>query len=132
MPGNVAILGCGPAGLAAATAAVNLGRKVLIISNSSKPSRQYGCQYLHAPVPGYESVHHTVVGYHLNGTAEQYRAKVYGDKWEGRVSPEDFIGEHEAWDIRETYRHMWDDLGRNKNVDFKECPTILAGKIPGA
>jgi hypothetical protein len=51
------------------------------------------------------------VSYTLNGTPEQYRRKVYGDAWQGKVSPEDFVGEHQAWDIRETYRRLWDAYG---------------------
>jgi len=104
------ILGCGPAGLAAAAAAVSSGYEVVFISKTSGRSQQYGCQYLHAPIPGYEDVPSVRVRYTLEGTPEEYRHKVYGDKWEGKVSPEDFIGEHDAWDIRETYARMWADL----------------------
>lgn len=104
---HVAVLGCGPAGLTAAWAAHNLGRQVTIASKEWEPSKQYGCQYLHAPIPGFEDVPNVTVKYTLRGTSEQYRHKVYGDKWQGRVSPEDFIGEHQAWDIRETYRRMF-------------------------
>jgi hypothetical protein len=107
---KVVILGCGPAGLAAASAAVILGHRVVIISKSSAPSKLYGCQYLHAPIPGYEDVPSVRVRYELRGTAEQYRRKVYGEEWQGKVSPEDFIGEHDAWDIRETYARMWEHL----------------------
>jgi hypothetical protein len=94
------------------------------------PSTQYGCQYLHAPIPGYENVAHTTVGYHLVGTADEYRLKVYGKKWKGKVSPEDFVGEHEAWDIRETYRKLWDDLHKNRNVDFINIRAIRRGMVP--
>lgn len=110
MPYRVVILGCGPAGLAAAWAAVQSGREAAIVSNTYEPSRLYGCQYLHAPIPGFEHAPKTIVDYSLIGTPEQYRQKVYGDKWEGRVSPEDFVGAHEAWDIRYTYRKMWTHL----------------------
>lgn len=116
----VVILGCGPAGLAAAKAAVSLGYEVLIISRSIKPSPLYGCQYLHAPIPGYEDVPHVRVSYGLNGTPEQYRKKVYGEAWSGRVSPEDFIGEHDAWDIRNTYMRLWADLINGGNVKLIE------------
>jgi hypothetical protein len=126
---SVAVLGCGPSGLAAALAAVNSGHKVLIASNTTIPSTQYGCQYLHSPIPGYRDVAHATVEYHLNGTAEEYRLKVYGRKWTGRVSPEDFIGEHEAWDIRETYQEMWGDLHENARVTFIKIPKIKSGII---
>jgi len=108
--GRVVILGCGPSGLAAAHAAASSGYETIIISSTDKPSKLYGCQYLHAPVPGYEDASRVRVSYRLAGTAEQYRRKVYGAAWPGKVSPEDFAGDHDAWDIRETYERMWIDL----------------------
>jgi len=132
MPADVVILGCGPSGLAAATAVVNLDRTVLIVSNADRPSKLYGCQYLHAPIPGYETVRHTRVGYYLQGTAEQYRLKVYGENWKGKVSPEDFVGEHDAWDIRATYGYMWSYLHGlpSSKVNFVIVPSIVAGRLP--
>lgn len=106
---RILVLGCGPAGLVAANAATNLGHEVTIMSKSWEQSILYGCQYLHAPIPGYEDVAKTTVQYSLIGTPEQYRQKVYGDAWQGKVSPEDFIGEHDAWSIRETYNKLWVD-----------------------
>jgi hypothetical protein len=126
----VTVIGCGPSGLAAALAAADSGYKVLIASNTDAPSRQYGCQYLHAPIPGYEDVPHTTVDYHLCGTADQYRRKVYGDKWRGKVSPEDFVGEHDAWDIRVTYMRMWKDLHANTHIQFIKIPRIERGILP--
>jgi len=128
---DVVILGCGPSGLAAATAVVRSGLTVMLVSNTDRRSRQYGCQYLHAPVPGYEQVPHTVVNYTLRGTPEQYRYKVYGDGWMGKVSPEDFVGEHEAWDIRMTYSAMWMHLHETPGqVQFLIAPTISDGELP--
>lgn len=127
---SVAVLGCGPSGLAAALAAIRSGHEVLIASNVLAPSTQYGCQYLHAPIPGYEDVAHAQVGYHLCGTAEEYRVKVYGKKWMGRVSPEDFIGEHDAWDIRETYNRLWRDLHTFRGVRFLKVPRVKNGLMP--
>lgn len=130
MPNRVVVLGCGPTGLAAAQAAVDSGYEVLIASAKDHPSTQYGCQYLHAPIPGYEDVPHTRVGYHINGTPDEYRLKVYGSKWEGKVSPEDFVGEHDAWDIRETYARMWDHLRSLPQVYFEKIEPIRYGIIP--
>lgn len=107
---EVVILGCGPSGLVAASAAISIGHSVTMISDKLEPSKIYGCQYLHAPIPGYEDVPKTRVSYSLIGTMDQYRRKVYGDVWEGNVSPEDFIGEHDAWDLRETYSRMWERM----------------------
>ena len=64
---RVVILGCGPAGLAAAKAATDLGRETVIVSQSDLPSMLYGCQYLHAPVPGYENVPPRPSPRHLSG-----------------------------------------------------------------
>ena len=107
---RVLILGTGPAGLAAAVAARTLGCHITLVSQTQRPSTLYGCQYLHAPVPTYEDMKHTIVDYRLIGTSDQYRKKVYGDSWKGKVSPEDFVGKHDAWDIRQTYNHMWTDI----------------------
>jgi len=127
---RVTILGCGPAGLAAAAAVVSSGQEAVIVSNTREPSRQYGCQYLHAPIPGYENAPHARVGYWLIGTAEEYRQKVYGDKWQGKVSPEDFIGEHDAWDIRWTYREMWSRLIDGGLAWIHVDEPIADGRIP--
>lgn len=128
--GNVVIIGCGPAGLAAAEASIASGHRTFIASQNNEMSTQYGCQYLHAPIPGFESAPHTRVGYYLNGTPEQYRKKVYGAKWQGKVSPEDFVGEHEAWDIRETYEAMWHHLHSLANIEFVKIPVVKAGVLP--
>jgi hypothetical protein len=103
---KVAILGAGPAGLAAAHAAYLAGAWVHIFSRGEK-SRLYGCQYLHAPLPEIE-VEQRTVNYELWGTADGYREKVYGDAWNGQVSPGDLEGEHKAWDLRATYDTLWE------------------------
>ena len=126
---RVVILGCGPAGLAAAHAAVSSGCEAIIISNTDQPSTIYGCQYLHAPIPGYERASSVRVSYRLVGTAEQYRRKVYGDEWQGPVSPEDFQGDHDAWDIRETYGLLWRDLIGSMQVGLIK-KYVKQGMIP--
>jgi hypothetical protein len=103
---KVAILGAGPAGLAAAHAAYLAGAWVHIFSRGEK-SRLYGCQYLHAPLPFIE-VEQRTVKYELRGTADEYREKVYGDSWDGKVSPTDLEGEHTAWNLRAAYDQLWD------------------------
>lgn len=125
----VAVLGCGPAGLAATKAVLDSGHTAVIISNNSLPSQQYGCQYLHAPIPGYEDVPSVRVSYSLRGTPEQYRGKVYGYRWRGKVSPEDFVGEHMAWDIRETYTMLWNDIVATGAAEFITAK-VADGYIP--
>ena len=129
---RVLILGCGPSGLAAAQAALDFGADPFIISKTDRPSMLYGCQYLHEPIPGYENVPSTTVSYALIGTPDQYREKVYGDKWTGKVSPEDFVGEHNAWDIRETYSRLWADLIGSGRISLFVRGEITEGWIPTA
>lgn len=107
---RVAIFGAGPAGLASAHAAYLSGAWVHIFSRATK-SRLYGCQYLHAPLPEIYGIEQRTVKYELRGTPEEYREKVYGLAWTGKVSPNDLEGEHKAWDIRATYDGLWDLYG---------------------
>lgn len=104
---RIAILGCGPAGLMAAHAAVLEGHEVDIISKRRK-SEMYGAQYLHRPIPGTPEVSNGIVTYDLHGHPEGYRLKVYGHEFGGTVSPEEFGVPHDAWDIRATYAFLWD------------------------
>jgi hypothetical protein len=99
---KVLILGCGPAGLFAAKAAVNLLCQVSIVSKKRR-SEMFGAQYLHKPVPGLSDLgNFREIKYELRGTPEQYREKVYGDR-AVMVSPETLTKSHRAWDIREAY-----------------------------
>lgn len=108
---RIAVLGCGPAGLMAAHAAKVSGARVDIYSRKRK-SELYGCQYLHAPIPGMTDVAPVEVSYSLHGSVETYRDKVYGANWQGEVSPEDLVGAHTAWDIRRTYDNLWNEYGK--------------------
>jgi hypothetical protein len=106
---RVVILGCGPAGLVAAHTAYSLGADFTILANRQK-SKLYGCQYLHGPVLGI-GAQSTRVRYLLRGSTDGYRRKVYGDSWEGKVSPEDLGQHHRAWDIRQAYDSLWSIYG---------------------
>jgi hypothetical protein len=105
---KVLVLGCGPAGLIAAYAAQReFGADVLILS-MKRPSPLFGCQYLHAPLPGItEERDGQPVTYTLHGTAEAYRAKQYGSVTLP-VSPQQLAGNHMAWDIRVAYERLWE------------------------
>jgi hypothetical protein len=98
-------------------------------------SSLYGAQYLHQPIPELDCGFPHTVRYTLRGTAEQYRRKVYGDEWDGTVSPEDFIESHSAWDIREAYDHLWREYhGEIQHFEiFASGPTsetaILAASV---
>lgn len=102
---DIAILGCGPAGLFAAHAATLAGHEVTILS---KPRKSYmrGAQYLHRPIPGLSSDSFKV-DYRLQGSVVGYKTKVYGDMSDVLVSPLTLTGIADAWDIREAYEAAW-------------------------
>lgn len=104
---RVAVIGCGPAGLAAAHAAYGLGAGVTIYSPGVK-SPQKGPLVLQRPIPAITTTHPTgyikqiVVG----GSILDYRYKLYGDiniSIQGDILKE---GYH-CWDHIEAYDTMW-------------------------
>ena len=103
---HVAILGCGPAGLMVAHAANMMGWSFNVYSRRMK-STLHGAQYLHKPIPKVDTDGPHLVEYKLRGTPEEYRHKVYGNSWDGTVSPEDFLEHHNAWDLRRAYEWLW-------------------------
>lgn len=113
---RVYVLGAGPAGLLAAQGAEDAGfREVALFTMPNDmgfPARSilHGCQYLHRPIPGVvKPEDHVEVQYRLQGSVGEYRQKVYGDSWNGAVSPDEFGPEsnHLAWDLREVYTRLW-------------------------
>ena len=113
---KVVILGSGPAGLmsvAAGLATPGLAGMDFHVLSVGGKSPLYGAQYLHEPIPDYTDENDYVrVRYQTWGSADDYKRKVYGQMWDGTVSPEDLDEEHSAWDIRETYDRLWDDFGQ--------------------
>lgn len=105
---KILILGCGPAGLIAAHAAIKRGHTVSIASKPRK-SRMNGAQYLHAPIPDANKAPEFTINYQLAGPVEGYRDKVYGPDSDIEVSPQSLVGQHPAWDIREAYDWLWDE-----------------------
>lgn len=105
---EIGVIGCGPAGLMAAHAATQNGHSVTIFSKRLQKSHLYGSQYLHDPIPGIYCGPKRKVSYTLHGgSLADYRQKVYGEKWDGDVSPGTLDGEHDAWDIRLAYDSLW-------------------------
>lgn len=104
---KVAVLGCGPAGLLVAHAATQMGAEVRVFSKKRK-SQMYGAQYLHGPIPGItDKEPDGPVKVKLLGTPDGYRRRVYGDNWHGKVSPDDLLGDHDAWNLRIAYDKLW-------------------------
>lgn len=108
---KIAILGCGPSGLVAAHAAMQLKMKktVRVFSRTDK-SPIYGAQYLHQPIPGTLSGHAMapeIIRYVMAGSPESYLRKVYGDAWDGTINDDLRDQAHVAWDLRATYDELW-------------------------
>jgi hypothetical protein len=121
---TAAILGCGPAGLFAAHALIQRGWRVVIYSNKRR-SEMFGAQYLHRAIPGLVDA---TAGHHIDyqligGTAEEYRAKVYGRRSGISVSPEELTAPHSGWDIRVAYYTAWDLYSNH----ILHTPNITAG-----
>lgn len=103
------ILGSGPSGLLAAHAVALAGFRPTILS-IKQPSRQYGAQWLHAPIPGVTpQAPEGEVTYHLEGTADGYAKKVYGvPSLRSSFGQFEYDGEaQEVWDLRSAYKRLW-------------------------
>lgn len=108
---KVLVLGCGPAGLMATHAAAQSGHDVLVYSRKRK-SELFGAQYLHKPIDGVtDPARKRTIEYVMQGTASDYRLKVYGPDHRGPVSPDEYAGVHDAWDLRATYGDLWEMYG---------------------
>lgn len=121
---RVSILGCGPAGLAAAYAAEVCGADVTIWSRPVRggseiaKSSLYGAQSLKSPLPGlFDSrtslAQGVVFSYLLAGSVQGYLARVYGRERATRDAPavaatEALTRAHRAWDVRAAYDLLWE------------------------
>lgn len=105
---KVIVIGCGPAGLAAAHAAVGLGAQVTIYGPGIK-SPQLGPLLLQRPIPGINTDHpdgtiHQIV---IGGSILDYRYKLYGDVNIG-INGDILAPSYHAWRHPETYDRLWD------------------------
>lgn len=105
---NVVVIGCGPAGLAAAHAVVGLGCDVRIIGPKHK-TPQRGPIMLHRPIPGINTeqpdgyVRQLVIG----GSILDYRLKLYGDV-NISISGDILDPGFHTWEVPQAYSRMWD------------------------
>ncbi len=105
---EVAILGCGPAGLLAAHAAVQAGAIPRIFSKKEK-SPVPGAQFLHVPIPGLtEEMTPRDIYMRKVGRPEIYARKVYGREnaetsWGGYAE-----GVHQVYDLKHAYQLLWE------------------------
>jgi hypothetical protein len=108
MSRDVAILGCGPAGLLTALAVEQAGFHPVIYSIPVK-SKMPGAQFLHAPIPDLTTA---VPEFYINfakfGNKEGYAQKVYG-RPDAPTSWDSFpAGPHGAWSLARAYDRLWD------------------------
>lgn len=104
---EVAIIGCGPAGLLAAHAVAEVGHKPVIYS-MRRQSQIFGAQYLHRAIPGITPEQpELTIEVIKNGTSEGYRRNVYGDR-DVSVSWDKYQdGEVQGWDMSRAYEALW-------------------------
>jgi hypothetical protein len=109
----IIILGCGPAGLLAALAALQSNFPVIMISHKRK-SNLGGAQFLHRKIPdlGEPDGH---VHYIVRGDAGIYRQKVYQDTQVDFVSFENVKDglTVSAWNLRRVYDELWENFSDN-------------------
>jgi hypothetical protein len=115
---NVIVVGCGPAGLAAAHAASGLGASIEIIA-PKKMTPQEGPLLIQRPIPGINTDHpdgtiHQVV---IGGSILDYRYKLYGDINIG-INGDQLKPHYHAWRHNETYQKLW-DMYENAVLDYK-------------
>jgi len=106
---HVIVIGCGPAGLAAAHAAVGLGCTVKVIG-PRKRTPQHGPVFLQRPIPGISNDHpdgyikQIVVG----GSIIDYRLKLYGDV-NISITSDGILREGiHTWSVQKAYSSMWE------------------------
>lgn len=128
---QVAILGCGPAGLLAAKAASNAGHTPVIFSRKVK-SKISGAQYLARPI---HNLTERTVGFQVKfdkrGTGENYTARLYqGHEVPVRSSWHNFEnGKLEAaWSMEECYELLWAEFV-DSIVDMEVSKTLVDGLL---
>jgi hypothetical protein len=104
---KIIVIGCGPAGLAAAHAAVGLRADVEIIAPKVM-TPQEGPLLIQRPIPGintdqpHGTIHQIVIG----GSILDYRMKLYGDINIG-INGNILKPYYHAWRHKETYEKLW-------------------------
>lgn len=127
MSARVLVLGCGPSGLISAYAAKREFDAEVKIVSVRRPSQLFGCQYLHQLIPGLDLDECEMVTYKLLGDAEQYRRKVYGSLTPP-VSPQQYAGDHLAWNLRQAYGRLWEMFG-TEVIDVRLSPMDIVSVL---
>jgi hypothetical protein len=118
---KVIVIGAGPAGLAAAHAAVGLHSEVTILA-PAKMTPQEGPLLLQRPIPGINTDHPdgTIQQYVIGGSILDYRHKLYGDINIG-INGDILVPQYHAWKHRETYEKLWNTYS-TYITDYKLTP----------
>jgi hypothetical protein len=105
---EVAILGCGPAGLLAAESVAQHGGVPHIYSERRVQSQMPGAIFLHEAIPSVTAQRpDEYVLFQKLGTKQGYARKVYGFP-EAECSWDKFPeGRQPAWDLKEVYDRLW-------------------------
>lgn len=104
---KVIIIGCGPAGLAAAHAAAGLGANVEIIAPKLQ-TPQRGPLLIQRAIPGINTSHPdgTIHQFVVGGSILDYRYKLYGDINIG-INGDKLVRRYHAWRHDSTYDKLW-------------------------
>lgn len=124
---KVIVIGCGPAGLAAAHAAIGLDADVEILAPKSK-TPQNGPLLMQRPIPGINTDHPdgTIRQIVVGGTILDYRYKLYGDINIG-INGDVLVPKYHAWRHETTYNKLWrmySHIITNRLVGTEEMTTI--------
>lgn len=105
---QIAVLGCGPAGLLVAHAIELAGHSPVIISRRVQ-SPMAGAMYLHRSIPGLtESEPDGTLVIGKTGTAEGYATKVYGDPGHDVSFTKFEHGSVPMWSLTAAYAKLWE------------------------
>lgn len=123
---KVIVIGAGPAGLAAAHAAIGAGAEDIQILAPKRQTPQQGPLLIQRPIPGINTSHpdgtiHQIV---IGGTILDYRYKLYGDINIG-INGDILRPEYHAWRHGETYDRLW-ALYEGAIVDHIVAPKEMA------
>lgn len=107
-PLKVIVIGCGPAGLAAAHAATGQGAVVEVIA-PKKMTPQRGPLLIQRPIPGINNDHPDGMIYQrvIGGSILDYRYKLYGDINIG-INGDILQPHYAAWRHGTTYARLWE------------------------
>jgi len=115
---KVAVLGCGPAGLLAATAAEQRGHDVSVLSKR-EPSWIGGAQYVHTPITEVTGIAGDRIEYVRLGMESGYAKKVYGDE-QAETSWEAFGKYAIGYPLKPMYEHLYGEwLTRIQNINVQ-------------